>query len=105
MAGYRRLASAALTVENPTVPESEEQRRAMATAVGILTAWYSSSDDDPDFVSNYIHTLITEGNGEKLADVIGGLVSVAGNLLTRLRRDANQHELEVLRQLGAENAG
>ncbi|RLK13311.1 hypothetical protein DER29_4329 [Micromonospora sp. M71_S20] len=68
------------------------------TAIGVLTAWLSEPGGG-NFAADQIHDLIAEGGDEAVADLLGGLVSVAGHLLVKTARATGRSEQEVLQDL------
>lgn len=66
-------------------------------AIGVMTAW--AADPDAEFAATYYNSLIDEFGAAKVPDIIGGLISLNGFLLTMRLQERGIREIDTLREL------
>jgi len=71
-------------------------------AIGVMTVWSTSSNTEP--TRDYYNQLLNEFGPEKVAEIVGGLVSLCGILLVRSANEKGMTEQEVLQGIAAKYA-
>ena len=73
------------------------------TAIGVMTAWASDNDDEPEFTARYLASLTAGGTVKDQvltqAQIISGLVNLAGSLLVLRDAETGVPPQATLREL------
>jgi hypothetical protein len=72
-------------------------------AIGVMTAW--TAEGGADFAANYYNSLIDNYGVEKVPDIVAGLISLNGLLLTMRAKEQGVSDVDTLRGLAERFAG